>query len=143
MNDRNEELPAKREYDWTHQWGAPDNAKDFFQPGYNSQFWIKHPIIGVLLVIAIFVLLLGPELLAGFIGYYTIPALSESGGTHNIGLMLIGALLCFVSPIGIGLGLCNLLMVLMRQYMGHKLTFYSIGIGLAATLIGYYLLSLS
>ena len=96
----------------------------------------------MLLVIAIFVLLLGPELLAGFIGYYTIPALSESGGTHNIGLMLIGALLCFVSPIGIGLGLCNLLMVLMRQYMGHKLTFYSIGIGLAATLIGYYLLSL-
>ena len=127
-------------YDWKHLWKAPENTRAYFSPHYDDALRHEHPFLYALAVVGILLSIIVPIALAVLLAVYTLPCLSDSSSVQNFAYMALGVYLYFLGPIGIGLGLCNLLMIPYRQYLGHRLTILSCGIGLGATILGYLLL---
>ena len=117
-------------------WKIPENAKEFFSPKKEKElkekygkYYTLHTIVGI-------VILLSP-----FIAFFFIAPLNEaSTNFYNI-LGAIGGFLGFVGSISIGIGLLNIFMILVKQYLGHLVTIISIVGGIVLDCIGWFVLS--
>lgn len=110
-------------------WGLPKNAADYFDPHYDDKFKREHPVLYVLTVIAIVILVV----IAPIIYLILTNAVQPSAGNRvalknwfEFAVFIAG----FVASFGISIGLCNLFLMLHKQYLGHYVTIYSIGIGI-------------
>ena len=112
-------------------WGVPKNAAAYFDPHYDDDFKAKHPILYWLTVVAIIVLVLvGPIL------YICLCSTIQSTITAiDFVFWLIG----FVSSFGISIGICNLFMIVHKQYLGHYVTLFFFAIGIVGSAIGLFL----
>ena len=114
------------------KWGIPKNAGAYFDPHYDDAFKAKHPLLYWLTVITIIVLVMvGPML------YIYFCSIIQSTMTF---LELLFWLIGFVCSFGISIGICNLFMILHKQYLGHYVTLYSFAIGLVGSAIGLFFL---
>ena len=115
-------------------WKVPKNAIEYFDPHYDDDFKAKYPILYVLTVIAILILVLVAPLLYLLLCSRTLP-------TENMSLgQLITWIIGFVSSFGISIGICNLFMILHKQYLGHYVTIFSFAIGIGGTVISLIIL---
>lgn len=113
-------------------WGVPKNAKAFFDPHYDDEFRAKHPILFWLTVIAIVAcVMVGPTI------YLYFCSLIQS---NVIFFELLIWIFGFVSSFAISIGVCNLFMIVHKQYLGHYVTLGSFAIGFAGSAISLLLL---
>ena len=109
-------------------WGIPENAAAYFDPHYDDDFKDKHPVLYWLTVVAIIVfVVIGP------IFYIFLCSTIQSTMTL---LEVVFWMIGFVSSFGISLGICNLFMIVHKQYLGHYVTLYSFAIGIAGSGLG-------
>lgn len=118
-------------------WKLPDRWQRYFDPHYDDAFKAKHPILYALTVAGILVLaLIGPAL---YWVVFTVacPELAFSDAALSTAQKVI-AILGFACSFGISIGLCNIFMILHKQYLGHLVTLISFAvgmIGIAATAV--------
>ncbi|MBE6547248.1 MAG: hypothetical protein E7667_00010 [Ruminococcaceae bacterium] len=113
-------------------WRAPKNAKAYFDPHYDDDFKAAHPILYWLTVVAIIVMVMvGPTL-------YIIlcSAIQPTVALFEGVFWFMG----FLSSFGISIGLCNLFMIIHKQYLGHYVTLWSFAIGIVGSVIGLFFL---
>ena len=113
----------KRKSDSKIGWKIPQNAADYFDPHYDDSFKAKHPFLYFLTVVIIIILVVsGPFPFLAFCGTLNVQIESLFEGL----LLLMG----FISSFGISIGLCNVFMILHKQYLGHYVTIISLLIGI-------------
>ena len=116
------------------RWVIPENAADFFDPHCDDAFRAEHPVLYWLTVVAIIVLVLvGP-------GLYIILCGMIQPTTYDSFLELVFWMFGFISSFGISIGICNLFMIVYKQYLGHYVTIFSFAIGFAGSAIGMFFL---
>ena len=120
-------------------WGLPKNAADYFDPHYDDKFKREHPVLYVLTVIAIITcVMVGPAIYL-FLCSAVLSDFSNSMEFRNSFEFIIW-LVGFVASFGISIGICNLFMIIHKQYLGHYVTIYSIGIGIFGAFASLFLL---
>ena len=113
-------------------WGVPNNAIAYFDRRYDNDFKAKRPVLYWLTVVAIIIcVMVGPTL-------YTLlcSIIQSTVGSFEIIFWLFG----LFSSLGISIGICNLLMILHKQYLGHYVTLFSFAIGIVGSAIGLFFL---
>ncbi len=115
-----------------NNWRTPKNASAYFDPHYDDDFKAKHPVLYWLTVVAIIVcIMVGPSI------YCLLCSSIQSTMTLFEGVFwFIG----FVSSFGISIGVCNLFMIVHKQYLGHYVTLCSFAIGVVGSAVGLFLL---
>ena len=129
----------KKKKNKVDNWKVPKNAIDYFDPHYDDDFKASHPILFWLTVLAIVVLVcVGP--------FIFIPIASQIQPDFNSPYLLINAietvilLVGLVGSLGISIGLCNVFMILHKQYLGHWVTLITLGIGVVSSALSLLLL---
>lgn len=116
-------------------WKVPSNASDFFDPHYDDKFKKEHLILYLLTVIGIiFLVCLGP----GVYVYLVSNIVPSDQSFVELILFLIG----YISSFGFSIGLCNVLLILHKQYLGHLVTLISFAIGVVGCGLSLLLLLL-
>ena len=104
-------------------WGIPKNAIEYFDPHYDDAFKVKHPILYFLTVIVIALLVAsGPVSLFVFCGTLNV----QVDSLFELLVILVGG----ISSFGISISLCNIFLILHKQYLGHYVTLISLLIGI-------------
>lgn len=117
---------AKKKNKKKDLWHIPEDALDYFDPHYDDEFRAKHPILFWLTVAAIIVLVL-----VGPIAYaYCITLVTGSATLNGSWLQMAVFFIGFVSSFGISIAVCNLFMLLYKQYLGHIVTLVSLAAGI-------------
>ena len=113
-------------------WGIPKNSRAYFDPHYDDNFKAKHPVLYWLTVLAIVVcVMVGPTI------YICVCLTIQSAMSFfEFVFWMIG----FVSSFGISIGVCNLFMIVHKQYLGHYVTLVSFAIGTVGAAIGWLFL---
>ena len=120
-------------------WGLPKNYKDFFNLKTEKQLKEKygklytlHNIFSILILLLPFFILLtiAPET--------AFDPTTDLGNTYGA----IGAIIGLVGSLLIGIGLVNIFMILIKQYLGHLVTLITIASGLRINSIALYFFSL-
>ena len=110
------------------RWGVPKNAGAYFDPHYDDDFKAKHPVLYWLTVVAIIVcVMVGPMIYS---------ALSSTIQSTMAFFEFIFWFIGFISSFGISIGICNLFMIVHKQYLGHYVTLISFAIGIVGSAIG-------
>ena len=120
-------------------WRIPENAADYFDPSYDDKFKREHPVLYVLTVIAILICVLVAP-----ITYIILSDAVQPGDANTVefknffefAVWIVG----FIASFGIGIGICNLLMIIHKQYLGHYVTVFSFAIGIFGSLSALILL---
>ena len=111
-------------------WGVPKNAGAYFDPHYDDDFKAKHPVLYWLTVVAIIVcVMVGPTI------YFALCSIIQSTMTF---FEFIFCFIGFISSFGISIGICNLFMIVHKQYLGHYVTLISFAIGIVGSAIGLF-----
>ena len=114
-------------------WKVPEDAAEYFDPHYDDDFKAQHPVLYWLTVVAIIVMVMvGPTL-------YIIGC-SAIQPTMTLIVEIIVWMVGFISSFGISIGVCNLFMILHKQYLGHRVTLWSFAIGIVGSAIGIFFL---
>ena len=114
------------------KWGVPKNTKAYFDPHYDDDFKAKHPVLYWLTVIAIIVfVMVGPA-----IYIFLCSTVQSTMSFFEFIFWIVG----FVSSFGISIGICNLFMIVHKQYLGHYVTLFSFAIGIVGSAIGLFFL---
>lgn len=107
-------------------WNIPENAKDFFNPSYEEKYKKQHPFLYWLSIISIIIMvILGP-----FIFGMIIMEIEHTSEFDFSFIELLVFAIGLFSSFGISIGLCNLFLILHKQYFGHLLTMISFAIGI-------------
>ena len=119
------------------KWNMPKNAGEYFSPGYNAKFMKEHRFLTVLVVIVDFIVVLVPMygyifLVGKVIGFETRMNLLEAL-IFSIGL---------IGSAGIVIAVANVWMSVLDQYLGHKVTIYSLLFGIVVSGASLWLLAL-
>ena len=101
-----------------HQWLPPKGSAAFFLMQSDEEFKKRHPIGYVFLVILGFAAFVLPIILFGVLAYFKNP--NASGWSNLLGVF--GGMIA-------GIGLFNLVAVIIKQYLGHLVTILSLLIG--------------
>lgn len=104
-------------------WGLPKDYWKFFDPSFDDAFKRKHPVLYVLVILAIVVLACAPFGAYCCIAHAIEPAIDT---TSELIFFLLGMLGSFLA----GFGLCNLFLLLHDEYLGHWVTLITMGGGL-------------
>lgn len=104
-------------------WLPPANFRSFFYPESDTVFRAKHPIGYWLLIMLIVGALLLPN------------AIFTSLVDSNSGWMLLG----LVGGLFMGVGLCNIVTIIIKQYLGHIVTLVCFALGGLLMLISWLL----
>ena len=111
-------------------WGVPKKAAAYFDSHYDDDFKAKHPILYWLTVIAIIVfVMVGPA-----IYIFLCSTVQSTMSFFEFIFWIVG----FVSSFGISIGICNLFMIVHKQYLGHYVTLFSFAIGIVGSAIGLF-----
>lgn len=113
-------------------WWPPKNAWVFFSPSYNEDFKKKHPFLYFFTIVGICVCVLAPVMQYLFLCFLISGARHAALTVFQFIAWSIGLLSVF----GISVGLCNLLMIPHRQYLGHFITLLSFAIGITGASLG-------
>ena len=119
------------------KWNIPKNAGDYFSPGYNAKFMKDHPLLTVLVVIVDFIVVLVPMggyifLVGKIIGFHA----------HMNGLEALIFIIGLIGSAGIVIAVANVWMSVLDQYLGHKVTIYSLLFGIVVSGASLWLLAL-
>ena len=120
-------------------WGLPENAADYFDPHYDDDFKREHPVLYFLTVVAILVCVLVAPILYIWLSSVVQPGTGsdiEFKNWFELFVWIVG----FVASMGISIGICNLFMILHKQYLGHYVTLYSFAVGIAGSGLSLLLL---
>jgi hypothetical protein len=104
-------------------WYPPENFADFFNPYFDYAFKVRHPVLYWLTVVAICIFVLVGMLI--YIGVLIIID-PDWDNIFNVIVVFFG----FASSFGIGIGICNVFLIVHKQYLGHYVTLYSFLIGI-------------
>ncbi len=115
----------------------PKNAGDYFSPGYNAKFMKEHPFLTVLVVIVDFIVVLVPMggyifLVGKVIGFHS----------HMNGLEALIFIIGLIGSAGLVITVANVWMSVLDQYLGHKVTIYSLLFGIVVSGASLWLLAL-
>lgn len=120
-------------------WKIPRNAKAYFSPKQEKELKAKYGVwYTVHAVLSVFIVFIP------FVVFLLLSPVDAFHPTTSVG-NLLGAFGCIIGLIGsvsIGVGLVNVFMALVKQYLGHLVTFVSLVCGLLLDVIGWFILSL-
>ncbi len=113
-------------------WKLPKDAKKYFSPKQEKKLKEKYGILYTLHTILSVVIVIAPII----VFFLNMPenALNPTTQTSNL-LGAVGGMVGMVGSALIGLGLVNVFMIFVKQYLGHLVTLITITIGV----ILYYL----
>ncbi len=119
-------------------WKIPENAKDYFSPKQEKHLKEKYGKLYTLHKIFSVVILLIP-----FIVFMSISPSNAFEPTTQIGNLCgaLGGFFCFLGSILIGVGLVNIFMSLVKQYLGHWVTIIAISGGAILGGFGLFIFS--
>ena len=118
----------KKKQKRSSNWGVPKNAAAYFDPHYDDAFKAKHPVLYCLTVIAIVIcVVIGPTLYI-----FLCSTIQSTMTAFDLVFWIVG----FISSFGISIGICNLFMIVHKQYLGHYVTLFSFAIGFVGSAIG-------
>lgn len=116
-------------------WKLPQNAKDYFSPKQEKQlkekygaFYTIHIIFSIIIVLAPFVvfLIISPS-----------NAFEPTSQISNI-YGALGGILGLLGSVSIGVGLVNVFMALIKQYLGHWVTLIALVCGVMLDVLGLF-----
>ena len=120
-------------------WNIPQNAKKFFSPKQKKELKAKYGIWYTFHTILSIVILLTPF----FIFLFLSPSNDFEPTTQSGNLLgAIGGIIGLIGSFSIGVGLVNIFMTLVKQYLGHIVTLVSIVGGILLDILGLYVFSL-
>lgn len=119
------------------KWNIPKNAGEYFSPGYNAKFIKNHPFLTVLVVIMDLIVVIVP--MVGYI--FLVGKIIGIKARMNILEILIFSVGLFGSG-GLAIAVANVWMSVLHQYLGHKVTVYSLLFGIVVCSLSLWLLSL-
>ena len=122
-------LPEEKPAVTRSRWLPPETARSFFSPAADFEFKQAHPVgyfFLVLLGVAVFI---AP--MAGY-GFYCTRRFGD--GEANIWFIL-----GLLGSMSVGVGLFNIVGIIIKQYLGHLVTLVSIVLGFALMALGVYL----
>ncbi len=109
-----------------------DNASDEFDPHRDDELKKNHPFLYALTIVGILLLVMaGPAVF--------IMAVMLTDPEVNMGTVIIEHysffeniifILGFISSMGLSVGLCNLFLIVHKQYLGNSFTLKSLGVGI-------------
>ena len=115
------------------------NAKKFFSPKQEKELKAKYGIWYTFHTILSIVILLTPF----FIFLFLSPSNAFEPTTQSGNLLgAIGGIIGLIGSFSIGVGLVNIFMTLVKQYLGHIVTLVSIVGGILLDILGFYVFSL-
>ena len=120
-------------------WNLPENAKTYFSPKQEKYLKEKYGKLYTLYAILTVIILLAP-----FIVYLCIAPDNAFEPTTQNGNVLgaIGGISGLIGSLSIGVGLVNIFMAFLRQYLGHWVTLIAIIGGVALDAFGLFIFSL-
>ncbi len=120
-------------------WRIPKNVKEYFSPKREKQLKEKYGKLYTVHTVFSVVILLIP-----FLVFMLLIPTSAFEPTTKFGdlLSLLGGILGFMGSLAIGIGLGNIFMAIVKQYLGHFVTLIFIAIGIALDTLGLFLYSL-
>ena len=118
------------------RWGMPKNAAAYFAPHHNDAFMKKHPVLTVLIGLADIIIVLVP-----MIGYATIASHLAPAPNHPWLLVLI-FIPGLISSGAVALGIANIWMAVLHQYLGHRFTLITLLGGSAVCALTLWLMTL-
>ena len=119
-------------------WKIPKNAKAYFSPKCERELKAKYGVwYTVHTVISVFILFVP------FVVFLLLSPVDAFHPTTSVGNLLgaIGAIIGLIGSCSIAVGLVNIFMALIKQYLGHLVTFGAIVGGLLLDVIGWLVLS--
>ena len=120
-------------------WKIPRNAKKFFSPKQEKELKAKYGIWYTFHTILSIVILLTPF----FIFLFLSPSNAFEPTTQSGNLLgAIGGIIGLIGSFSIGIGLVNIFMTLVKQYLGHIVTLVAIVGGILLDILGLYVFSL-
>ncbi len=120
-------------------WKIPKGAKKFFSPNQEKLLKEKYGKLYTLHTVCSIIILFIPL----FLFFFFIPsnALAPTTQLENL-FGAIGGILGFIGSLSIGIGLVNIFMCLIKQYLGHYVTVFSIIIGAILDGLAFFVFSL-
>ena len=120
-------------------WKIPRNAKKFFSPKQEKELKAKYGIWYTFHTILSIVILFTPF----FIFLFLSPSNAFEPTTQSGNLLgAIGGIIGLIGSFSIGVGLVNIFMTLVKQYLGHIVTLVAIVGGILLDILGLYVFSL-
>ena len=120
-------------------WKIPRNAKKFFSPKQEKELKAKYGIWYTFHTILSIVILSTPF----FIFLFLSPSNAFEPTTQSGNLLgAIGGIIGLIGSFSIGVGLVNIFMTLVKQYLGHIVTLVAIVGGILLDILGLYVFSL-
>ncbi len=119
-------------------WKIPENAKNYFSPKQEKQLKEKYGKLYTIHTIFSVVILLVPSIV-----FLIISPTNAFEPTTQIGNLCgaLGGLLGLLGSISIGVGLVNVFMILVKQYLGHWVTIIAIIGGVILDSFGLFIFS--
>ena len=105
---RNESIARREEEKPKSRWRLPENFLDYFMPDSDDDFKAEHPRLYALSIVLLLVALMAPPTL------YVIFVLNN--GATAWGLLGLGG------SVIVSIGLCNIVALIVHQYLGHVVT---------------------
>ena len=97
-------------------WNLPEDAHKYFEPGYNKGLWEKSKVLYILICIVDVLIVVLP-----LIGFISLAQLIEHENANQI-IVAVSVIIGMLGTCAIALGIANLWMSLLDQYLGHKFT---------------------
>lgn len=120
-------------------WKLPKKSKQYFSPKQEKQLKEKYGIWYTFHTILSIIILIVPL----FIFLFLSPSNAFSPTTQNGNLLGgMGFILGLIGSMSVGVGLVNIFMSLIKQYLGHLVTLISIIGGLLLDILGLFVFSL-
>ena len=105
------------------KWDMPKNAIQYLDPGYNAEFIKKHKVLSVLIGIVDVIIVIVP--LCGYmmlVNYINNGDIKSTAPLLTNGFEAVLFLLGMIGAIGVVLGIANIWMSVLHQYLGHRFT---------------------
>ena len=120
-------------------WKIPQNAKAYFSPKREKELKAKYGVwYTVHTVLSVFIVLIP------FVVFLLLSPVDAFHPTTSVGNLLgaVGLIIGLIGSSSIGVGIVNVFMALVKQYLGHLVTLGAILGGLLLDVIGWFIFSL-
>ena len=124
------------------KWNMPKDAMQYLDPSYNAEFVKKHKVLSVLIVIVDLIIVVVP--MVGYImlaGYIIDGDLTSTGPLIDNGWQFLVFLIGMLGAAGVVLGIANIWLSVLDQYLGHRFTVITLLGGGAVCAAALWLLS--
>lgn len=123
---------------FNEMWLPSINSKNFFSPRVERKLKEKYGIWATIHSIVSVVILFIPFIV--FMFFIPKNALEPATSSGNM-LGAVGGILGLIGSLSIGVGVVNLFMLIVKQYLGHIVTLVSIVAGFSLSFLALYIFS--